>query len=187
MWICCESPWTCACSVRVPVHTFGEPQGVKLQGGIFEMVTREVEIECLPAGHPGRIQGGRERPDDSATNCARAICRSTRKDKLVTDPQRVIAHVVALREEGREAGGGVAAGKPLQRNPKSSRRARRKKRAKKGRSREAGKGRETRRARKSNAVFRERHFLNGVWPAPIGRLRPRGGTESCGEKARRCD
>ena len=34
--------------VMVPVHTFGEPQGVKMQGGVFEMVTREVEIECLP-------------------------------------------------------------------------------------------------------------------------------------------
>ena len=31
--------------VKVPVHVFGEAQGVKLQGGIFEMVTREVEIE----------------------------------------------------------------------------------------------------------------------------------------------
>src|SRR3979490_1409593 len=38
--------------VRIPVHTFGEPQGVKLQGGIFEMVTREVEIECLPSEIP---------------------------------------------------------------------------------------------------------------------------------------
>ena len=39
--------------VKVPVHTFGEPQGVKLQGGIFEMVTREVEIECF-AGRDSR-------------------------------------------------------------------------------------------------------------------------------------
>ena len=29
-----------------------KPQGVKLQGGVFEMVTREVEIECLPADIP---------------------------------------------------------------------------------------------------------------------------------------
>jgi len=33
--------------VKVPVHVFGEAQGVKLQGGVFEMVIREVEIECL--------------------------------------------------------------------------------------------------------------------------------------------
>src|SRR5271170_3960646 len=38
--------------VQVPVHTFGEPQGVKLQGGVFEMVAREVEIECLPGDIP---------------------------------------------------------------------------------------------------------------------------------------
>src|ERR1700694_2416485 len=38
--------------VKVPVHTFGEPQGVKVQGGGFEMVTREVEIECLPSEIP---------------------------------------------------------------------------------------------------------------------------------------
>jgi len=85
--------------VKVPVHTFGEPQGVKLQGGIFEMVTREVEIECLPADIPtefrvdvtelmiGKHLRAADLPLDSA------------KMKLVSDPQRVIAHVVALRVE----------------------------------------------------------------------------------------
>ena len=38
--------------VRVPVHTFGEPSGVKVEGGVFEMVTREVEVEVLPADIP---------------------------------------------------------------------------------------------------------------------------------------
>src|SRR5271156_4861110 len=38
--------------VKVPVHTFGEPAGVKVQGGVFETVTREVEVECLPADIP---------------------------------------------------------------------------------------------------------------------------------------
>src|SRR6201998_2099995 len=38
--------------VKVPVHTFGEPSGVKVQGGVYEVVTREVEIECLPAEIP---------------------------------------------------------------------------------------------------------------------------------------
>ncbi len=45
--------------VMVPVHTFGEPSGVKVQGGVFEVVTREVEIECLPADIPRqRIAAG---------------------------------------------------------------------------------------------------------------------------------
>ncbi|HEV8385838.1 MAG TPA: 50S ribosomal protein L25 [Candidatus Acidoferrales bacterium] len=85
--------------VKVPVHTFGEPQGVKLQGGIFEMVTREVEIECLPTDIPeefrvdvtplmiGKHVRAGELPVDPA------------KMKLITDPERVIAHVVALRVE----------------------------------------------------------------------------------------
>src|SRR5271168_1190942 len=38
--------------VKVPVHTFGEPAGVKQQGGVFEVVTREVEVECLPGEIP---------------------------------------------------------------------------------------------------------------------------------------
>src|SRR5664279_3288231 len=38
--------------VKVPIHVFGEAQGVKVQGGVFEMVTREVEIECLPSDIP---------------------------------------------------------------------------------------------------------------------------------------
>ena len=85
--------------VRVPVKTFGEPQGVKLQGGIFEMVTREVEIECLPADIPEEFKvdvtalmiGKQLRAGD--------IPLEAEKFKLVTDPLRVIAHVVTLKKE----------------------------------------------------------------------------------------
>src|SRR5215467_4800683 len=42
--------------VKVPVHTFGEPSGVKVQGGVFEVVVREVEIECLPADIPSEFK-----------------------------------------------------------------------------------------------------------------------------------
>ena len=85
--------------VHVPVHTFGEAQGVKLQGGIFEMVTREVEIECLPSDIPeefkvdvsGLMIGKQLRALD--------IPLDAEKMKLVTDPQRVIAHVVTLKKE----------------------------------------------------------------------------------------
>src|ERR1700735_4364169 len=44
--------------VMVPVHTFGEPQGVKLQGGVFETVTREVEVECFPGDVHAAFFGG---------------------------------------------------------------------------------------------------------------------------------
>jgi large subunit ribosomal protein L25 len=95
--------------VKVPVHTFGEAQGVKLQGGIFEMVTREVEIECLPSEIPTEFRlditelmiGKQLRASD--------IQLDPEKIKLVTDPQRVLAHVVALRVEEEKPAEAVAA------------------------------------------------------------------------------
>jgi large subunit ribosomal protein L25 len=95
--------------VMVPVHTFGEPQGVKLQGGIFEMVTREVEIECLPSDIPGEIRvdvselmiGKQLRVGDLPIDSA--------KIRLLSDPQRVVAHVVALRAEEEKPAEAVAA------------------------------------------------------------------------------
>src|SRR6202165_5372524 len=95
--------------VKVPVHTFGEPAGVKQQGGVFEIVTREVEIECLPGEIPtefradvsGLMMGQQLRASDLAIDTA--------KMKLVTDPERVLAHVVALRvEEEKPADAAVA-------------------------------------------------------------------------------
>jgi large subunit ribosomal protein L25 len=95
--------------VNVPVHTFGEPQGVKLQGGIFEMVTREVEIECLPTEIPGEF-----RVDVSELMIGKQLRVSdlpfdAQKMRLLTDPQRVIAHVVALRAEEEKPVEAVAA------------------------------------------------------------------------------
>src|ERR1700689_1866386 len=85
--------------VKVPVHTFGEPQGVKMQGGIFEMVTREVEIECLPSDIPEEF-----RVDVSEMLIGKQLRASElpfdpQKVKLLTDPVRVIAHVVVLKKE----------------------------------------------------------------------------------------
>src|SRR5215467_9410394 len=34
--------------VKIPVLTTGEPKGVKIQGGLHEVITREIEVECLP-------------------------------------------------------------------------------------------------------------------------------------------
>src|SRR5574338_1524047 len=38
--------------VKVAVYTHGEPKGVKQQGGLHEVVNREIEIECLPGDIP---------------------------------------------------------------------------------------------------------------------------------------
>jgi len=85
--------------VSIPVHTFGEPQGVKLQGGVFEIVTREVEIECLPGDIPEEFKvdvtplmiGDQLRAGDLPID--------PDKMKLLTDKTRVLAHVVVLKKE----------------------------------------------------------------------------------------
>jgi len=95
--------------VKVPVHTFGEPSGVKVEGGVFEIVTREVEIECLPGEIPtefkldvsGLAMNGQLRAGD--------IPIDTAKMKLVTEPERVLAHVVALKVEEEKPAEAVAA------------------------------------------------------------------------------
>ncbi|MGC1090915.1 MAG: 50S ribosomal protein L25, partial [Candidatus Acidiferrum sp.] len=95
--------------VKVPVHTFGEPAGVKQQGGVFEVVTREVEIECLPGEIPtefkmdvtGLMLGQQLR--------AKELPIDTAKMKLITDPERVLAHVVALKVEEEKPVEAVAA------------------------------------------------------------------------------
>jgi large subunit ribosomal protein L25 len=85
--------------VRIPVHTFGEPQGVKLQGGIFEMVTREVEVECLPGDIPEEFKVDVSDLMIGKQLRAADLPLDPQKVKLLTDPQRVLAHVVILKKE----------------------------------------------------------------------------------------
>ncbi len=83
--------------VRVPVETVGTAAGVKL-GGLLDVVTRELEVECLPADIPATIQadvtaldaGGVLRVADLALG---------EKIRVLGDPDRVIAHVVTHKAE----------------------------------------------------------------------------------------
>src|SRR5580658_5684319 len=84
--------------VKVPVHTSGEPKGVKLQGGLHELITREIEIECLPDDIPEHFT-----IDVSELMIGQAIRAGEVKlgdgVKLVSNPDSVISHVVALKAE----------------------------------------------------------------------------------------
>jgi large subunit ribosomal protein L25 len=95
---------------KVRVHTTGEPKGVKLQGGLLEVISREIEIECLPDDIPELYTvdvtelmiGQNLRASDIPLGGAIT---------LVSPPEQVIAHVVALKAEVVEtpAEGAVAA------------------------------------------------------------------------------
>src|ERR1700687_5665765 len=95
--------------VKVPVHTFGEPSGVKVQGGVFEVVTREVEIECLPADIPTESKVDVSGLMLNAQLRASELPLDTTLVKLITEPERVLAHVVALKVEEEKPVEAVAA------------------------------------------------------------------------------
>ena len=84
--------------VTVPVHTAGEAKGVKVQGGLLEVITRAIEIECLPDEIPESFTidvtelmiGQSKRASDVELSGSM---------KLISAPDTVIAHAVALRAE----------------------------------------------------------------------------------------
>jgi large subunit ribosomal protein L25 len=84
--------------VKVPVRATGDPKGVKLQGGLHELITREIEIECLPD----------EIPEEYTVDATELmIGQSIRagdiplggSSRLVSSPESVVSHVVALKAE----------------------------------------------------------------------------------------
>ncbi|MGB7433914.1 MAG: 50S ribosomal protein L25 [Candidatus Acidiferrum sp.] len=85
--------------VKVPVSTFGDPTGVKVQGGVYEVVTREVEVECLPADIPTEFRADVSGLALNQSLRAGELAIDKSKVKLLTDPNADIAHVVALRVE----------------------------------------------------------------------------------------
>jgi large subunit ribosomal protein L25 len=84
--------------VKVPVVTHGDPKGVKIQGGIHEVVTREIEIECLPNDIPDQFV-----VDVSelmiGQNIRAGDIPMSGSAKLISPSDAVISHVVSLRVE----------------------------------------------------------------------------------------
>src|SRR5437764_5538746 len=84
--------------VSIPVITEGEAAGIKLQGGLLEIISREAEIECLPDEIPehfvvdvsslmiGQSVRSRDIPMEGSM-------------RLLSPAESVIAHVVAMRAE----------------------------------------------------------------------------------------
>ena len=84
--------------VQVTVVPQGEPKGVKQQGGVLDVVHRQIEIECLPADIPTHIEvdvselmvGQSIRVKDIATNP---------KWKAMTDAEMMLLHVIIPKVE----------------------------------------------------------------------------------------
>jgi large subunit ribosomal protein L25 len=94
--------------VKVPIHTVGDPKGVKLQGGLHELITREIEIECLP----------NEIPEEFAVDVSELmIGQSIRagdvpligSTRLLSPADSVISHVITIKAEAEPAAAESAA------------------------------------------------------------------------------
>lgn len=97
--------------VKVPVHTVGEPRGVKVQGGQLDVVNREVEIECLPDSIPEFFE--RNIADLMIGQGVRASDLPLGEGmRLVSDPNLVLSHVVATRNSDLAAGAEAGAAEP---------------------------------------------------------------------------
>src|SRR6266478_1111962 len=82
--------------VSVPVVTQGEAKGIKLQGGLLEVVAREVEIECLPDEIPEHFTVDVSELMIGQSQRAGDIVLSGSM-KLLSPPEAVIAHVVVVK------------------------------------------------------------------------------------------
>jgi large subunit ribosomal protein L25 len=84
--------------VKVHLELHGTPVGVKVQGGILDFVTRELEISCLPTDIPEKVE-----LDVSHLEMGKHLrvseIKLSDKIKVLTDPGLVVAHVVAPRAE----------------------------------------------------------------------------------------
>jgi large subunit ribosomal protein L25 len=100
-----------AITVTVPINLKGEPRGVKLQGGLLDFVTRDIQVLSLPTEIPEHIDIDvtelmlnqsirvRDLPQDS-------------KWKPVTPPETMIVHVVMPKAEESAAAATTEAAAP---------------------------------------------------------------------------
>ncbi len=94
--------------VSVPIHVTGDAKGVKQQGGVLDVVTKSVEIECIPDDIPDKFDvdvtelmiGSNIRVSDLPLKSG---------VRVLTAPEAVIAHVVGIREEAAPAAEAAAA------------------------------------------------------------------------------
>jgi large subunit ribosomal protein L25 len=81
--------------VHVPIITTGEARGIKEQGGVLEVVLRDIEVECLPADLPEEfvidatplMLNEHVRVGDLQTQAGDRV-------RFLREPQAVICHVI---------------------------------------------------------------------------------------------
>jgi large subunit ribosomal protein L25 len=97
-----------AIRVTVPISIRGEARGVKVEGGILELIMREIEVECLPGDIPERIEA--DVADLGLNDALRVSNLSVNaKVKILEAPDQIVVHVVSIKEEAVPAPGAAPA------------------------------------------------------------------------------
>jgi large subunit ribosomal protein L25 len=85
-------------TLKVPVTITGEAKGVKQQGGVLDFVTREFEIEVLPADIPESIEVDVTELLMNQGVRIRDVAQGA-KWTPVSEPETMLVHVVPMRVE----------------------------------------------------------------------------------------
>jgi large subunit ribosomal protein L25 len=87
-----------AITVTVPIVLKGEPRGVKVQGGLLDFVTREIQVQCLPADIPEHVDIDVTELMLNQSIRLRDLPQS-HKWKPVTDGETMLVHIVLPKAE----------------------------------------------------------------------------------------
>ncbi|MBL8239180.1 MAG: 50S ribosomal protein L25 [Bryobacterales bacterium] len=94
--------------VSVPVHVHGEAVGVKIGGGMLEVINREVDIECLPNDIPEVFNVDVTELNVNKAVRAGDLPMTSASMRLLSPADSVLVHVIAPRTEAAEAAAGAA-------------------------------------------------------------------------------
>jgi large subunit ribosomal protein L25 len=84
--------------VTIPVIVKGEPKGVKQQGGVLELIRREIEIECLPGDIPENVEVDASELMLNQGIRVRDIAVSP-KWQAISDADMMLVHVIMPKAE----------------------------------------------------------------------------------------
>jgi large subunit ribosomal protein L25 len=79
----------------VPVETVGTPEGVKLHGGILDLVVREIHLECLPGDLPDHIRIDVEDLQIGDSVRVEQLDVDAEKVKVLSDPDLTVLTIAA--------------------------------------------------------------------------------------------
>jgi large subunit ribosomal protein L25 len=97
-----------AITVTVPIVIRGESRGVKVQGGLLDFVTRDIEVECLPTDIPEHIDVDVTELMLNQSIRVRDLARNE-KWTPVTEGDAMLVHVVMPKAEESAAAAAEAA------------------------------------------------------------------------------